>query len=124
VLVAYGKGHKDIKPWSTVRPDETGCPGGALFSTLGRTAARGIETIAIGDQAMARLDHGTHLENIKSGDTKTYTLGNARQGMGVGLNDVPRGRSGPLDQHRRQEDQELPVCGAVNLELRPARRQG
>jgi [NiFe] hydrogenase large subunit len=27
-----------------------GVPAAALFSTLGRTAARGIETIAIGDQ--------------------------------------------------------------------------
>jgi [NiFe] hydrogenase large subunit len=51
VLVAYGKGHKDIKPLVDSTLQKLGIPAGALFSTLGRTAARGLETIAIG-QAM------------------------------------------------------------------------
>ncbi len=93
VLVAYGKGHKDIKPIVDSVLAKLGVPATALFSTLGRTAARGIETIAIGDateQWVMEL-----VENIKSGDTKTYEPYEIKdKGKGVGLNDVPRGALG------------------------------
>jgi hypothetical protein len=57
------------------------------------------------------------LENIKSGDTKTYTSWEMPdEGMGLGLNDVPAWVAGTLDQHRRWQNQELPIRGAVNLE--------
>jgi len=63
------------------------------ISTLGRTAARGIETVAIGRRMQGWvLDL---VENLKKGDTKTYqpwTMPNS--GMGVGLNDVARGSLG------------------------------
>ena len=93
VLVAYAKGHKDIKPIVDGVIGKLGIEPKHLFSTLGRTAARGIETVAIG-QAM----QGWVLElvgNLKNGDTATYqswTMPNT--GMGVGLNDVPRGSLG------------------------------
>jgi [NiFe] hydrogenase large subunit len=99
VLVAYGKGHKDIKPLVDSTLQKLGDPAGALFSTLGRTAARGLETIAIG--AMMGLGHGTAGKHQKRRHQDLRTLGNARQRHGRGLNDVPVGRSGPLDQHRR-----------------------
>ena len=93
VLIAYGKGHKDIKPIVDSVLKQLGVPATALFSTLGRTAARGIETIAIGD----KVEEWTMelIENLKSGDTKTYTPHEVRDsGIGVGLNDVPRGALG------------------------------
>ena len=42
------------------------------------------------------------IENIKKGDTKTFTeykLDESVNGQGMGLNDVARGSLGPLDQH-------------------------
>jgi len=93
VLVAFGKGHKDIKPIVESVINKLGIEAKHLFSTLGRTAARGIETIAIG-----RATQGWVLElveNLKKGDTKTYQPWEMPDsGMGVGLNDVARGSLG------------------------------
>jgi [NiFe] hydrogenase large subunit len=93
VLVAYGKGHKDIKPAVDMVLQTLGVPAAALFSTLGRTAARGIETLAIGNAVQDWVME--LIENIKSGDTQTYQPHEIPDsGMGVGLNDVPRGALG------------------------------
>jgi [NiFe] hydrogenase large subunit len=93
VLVAYGKGHPDIKPIVDDVLKKLGVGAGALFSTLGRTAARGIETVAIGERMQAWVME--LIGNIKSGDTATYTpYRMPDRGMGVGLNDVPRGSLG------------------------------
>jgi [NiFe] hydrogenase large subunit len=93
VLVAYAKGHKGIVPIVDSVLKKLDVPVTALFSTLGRTAARGIETIAIGQQTQAWV--GALVANLKSGDTKTYQSWEMPEtGMGVGLNDVPRGSLG------------------------------
>jgi len=93
VLVAYAKGHKDIKPIVDSVVKQLGIPVTALFSTLGRTAARGIETLAIGN-AM----EGWILElvgNVKNGKTQTYESWEMpNSAMGHGLNDVARGSLG------------------------------
>ncbi len=70
VLTAYAKGHKDIKPIVDSVLKTLNVPATALFSTLGRTAARGIETLAIGERVQVWVNE--LVENIKSGDTKTY----------------------------------------------------
>ena len=93
VLVAYAKGHKVIKGVVDDTLKTLGVPATALFSTLGRTAARGLETLAIGKV----MGHWINelVENLKSGDTKTvssWTMPD--KGMGFGLNDVPRGSLG------------------------------
>jgi len=93
VLVAYAKGQKDIKTIVDSTLKKLNIPVTALFSTLGRTAARGLETVAVGDQ-MEKW-YMELLENIKKGDTKTYQAWEMpNSGMGVGLNDVPRGSLG------------------------------
>ena len=93
VLTAYAKGHKDIKPIVDSVLKTLNVPAAALFSTLGRTAARGIETLAIGERVQVWVNE--LVENIKSGDTKTYQpYEMPNSGMGVGLNDVPRGSLG------------------------------
>jgi len=94
VLVAYANGKKEIKSLVDGVLQKLSVPVPALFSTLGRTAARGIETVAIGQAVEKWL-----LElvgNLKSGDTKTYQSWDWPSGesMGVGLNDVPRGSLG------------------------------
>ncbi len=93
VLVAYSKGHKDIKPVVDSVLKTLNVPAAALFSTLGRTAARGIETLAIGEQIQVWVNE--LVANIKSGDTQTYEpYEMPNSGMGLGLNDVPRGSLG------------------------------
>ncbi len=93
VLVAYAKGHKDIKPLVDHVLKTLSVDANALFSTLGRTAARGIEALAIGKRNQAWVME--LVENLKSGDTQTYEpYEMPDSGMGVGLNDVPRGSLG------------------------------
>lgn len=93
VLVAYGKAHPDIKPLVEKVLNDLSIPASALFSTLGRTAARAIETMAIGEAMKGWLTE--LIENIRSGDTQTYEPYEMPDtGKGVGLNDVPRGALG------------------------------
>lgn len=101
-MVAYAKGHPDIKPAVNQVLSTLGVDASALFSTLGRTAARAIETMAIGDRMqnwVAEL-----VENIKNGDTKTYQPYEMPvKSMGVGLNDVPRASLGHCVQIEDQK---------------------
>ena len=91
LVFVYNK--KDIKPIVDKVLKDLGVPTSALFSTLGRTAARGIEALAIGERNQAWVME--LVENIKKGDTKTYEPYEMPDaGMGVGLNDVPRGSLG------------------------------
>ena len=93
VLVAYAKGHKDIQGAVNNAIETLGVPISALFSTLGRTAARGLETIVIGKAMEGWIME--LIENIKRGNDKTVSLWEMPQSaMGVGLNDVPRGSLG------------------------------
>ncbi len=93
VLVAYAKEHKEIRSVVDSTLNKLDIPITALFSTLGRTAARGLETIVLGSAMEGWINE--LLENIKGGDTKTYQPWEMpKSGMGYGLNDVPRGSLG------------------------------
>jgi len=93
VLVAYAKGHEPTKKAVDGVLKKLAIPKEALFSTLGRTAARAIETQIIGEAMEGWIMQ--LVENLKKGDTKTfepYQMPESAQGMG--LNDVPRGALG------------------------------
>jgi [NiFe] hydrogenase large subunit len=93
VLVAYAKGHKEIKPVVDNVLQTLGIDANALFSTLGRTAAKGIESLVIGERVQTWVME--LIENVKKGDTKTFEpYEMPESGTGVGLNDVPRGSLG------------------------------
>jgi [NiFe] hydrogenase large subunit len=93
VLVAYGYGHKQIAPVVDMVVNKLGVNADALFSTLGRTAARGIETLVVGEAMQGWVME--LVENLKSGDTKTYeSYEMPSKAQGMGLNDVPRGALG------------------------------
>lgn len=93
VLVAYAKDHKEVKSVVDSTLKQLDIPVTALFSTLGRTAARGLETIAIGNAMEGWIME--LVENVKKGDKKTYQPWEMPDsGMGVGLNDVARGSLG------------------------------
>jgi [NiFe] hydrogenase large subunit len=93
MLVGYARGKKEIKDIVDTALNKLNIPVTALFSTLGRTAARCLETVVIGN-AM----EGWVMElvgNLKKGDTKTYQKWTMPdRGMGFGLSDVPRGSLG------------------------------
>jgi len=93
VLVAYAYGKKDFKAVVDSTLKKLNIPVTALFSTLGRTAARGLETLVIGNAMEGWVME--LVENLKSGDTATcagWTM--PKSGKGVGLNDVARGSLG------------------------------
>ncbi|MEZ4579684.1 MAG: nickel-dependent hydrogenase large subunit [Desulfobacterales bacterium] len=93
VLVAYAKGHKEVKATVDSVAKQLDIPLTALFSTLGRTAARGIETLVIGEQMEGWVNE--LIGNVKNGDKKVYQRWEMpKEAMGYGLNDVPRGALG------------------------------
>ncbi len=90
VLVAYAKGVPEYKKYVDVVLQKLGVPAAALFSTLGRTAARGVECIAVADKTQSILDK--LMDNVKKGDTKLYTEWKMpKEAEGVGFVGAPRG---------------------------------
>jgi [NiFe] hydrogenase large subunit len=95
VLVSYVGGNKEVKANvdMALKKLQVGPP--ALFSTLGRLAARGIKCLV--NAKRAEVWTMNLIDNIKKGDTKTFTpykLDETTNGMGFGLNDVARGSLG------------------------------
>ncbi len=95
VLMLYAKGHAQTKELVDMTLNKLGVPVAALFSTLGRTAARTLETKIIGDQMQRWYD--SLIANIKAGDTKTFNQTRwepstwPAQAKGVGYMEAPRG---------------------------------
>jgi hydrogenase large subunit len=95
VLMLYASGHAQAQELVNMTLGKLDVPVDALFSTLGRTAARGLETKIIGD--MMQGWYNNLVANIKGGDTKTFneTLWDPstwpRQAKGVGFMEAPRG---------------------------------
>ncbi|MGD9732724.1 MAG: nickel-dependent hydrogenase large subunit [Desulfamplus sp.] len=93
VLVAYGKNAPGVQALVDGTLKKLGIGVDALFSTLGRTAARALETKIIGDAMGGWLE--ALKSNIAKGDKKTYQPWTMpKTGKGFGLNDVPRGALG------------------------------
>ncbi len=95
VLVGYARGREEYKEVVDKAITDLGVPITALFSTLGRTAARGLESVLT---ARWGLDFFNQLiANIKSGDTRmadTTKFDPAtwpKTAMGVGHAEAPRG---------------------------------
>jgi [NiFe] hydrogenase large subunit len=92
-LVSYATGVEEFKEVVDSVLQQLDIPITALFSTLGRTAARGIETLVIGRKMEGWIME--LVENIRNDDTKTYQPWEMPdKGMGYGLNDVTRGALG------------------------------
>jgi len=95
VLMLYASGHEPTKELVGMALSRLEIPVEALFSTLGRTAARTLETKIIGDAMQGWYDE--LIANIKSGDTKTHNeaLWNPRSwpshAQGAGFMEAPRG---------------------------------
>ncbi len=95
VLMLYAKGHEQTKELVGMTLSKLDIPVEALFSTLGRTAARTLETKIIGDKMQDWYDN--LVANIKAGDTKTFNdklwepSSWPKQARGVGFMEAPRG---------------------------------
>ncbi len=89
-----------IRPWRASTPTPR-----ALFSTLGRTAARTLETKLIADQMQDWYD--TLIANIRAGNTQTFNDGPLgpvdwpREAKGVGFTEAPAWRPGALRRRSR-----------------------
>jgi Ni,Fe-hydrogenase I large subunit len=97
-LVAYGAGHEGYKAMVTEVLGKLNVGPAALFSTLGRTAARGLETVLLARKMSGWYDD--LVTNIRSGDTQTFTAAAWQpekwpaKAQGYGFLDAPRGALG------------------------------
>lgn len=112
MLVAYASGHKEVQEVVNSTLASLNVPVGALFSTLGRTAARGLETKLIAGWLQEFYDD--LITNIKAGNTTTFTSKSWEPSEwpdtceGVGMTEAPRGalahfikiKSGKIDNYQ------------------------
>jgi hydrogenase large subunit len=95
MLVAYAGGRKDVKELTDAVLAKLGVPVQALFSTLGRTAARGIESQLVAQYSVDIFQQ--LLTNIRNGDTRTHVREKWEPSSwpdvaeGVGMTEAPRG---------------------------------
>ena len=95
VLMLYAKGHDQTKELVNMTLSKLDVPVDALFSTLGRTAARTLETKIFADQMQGWYDD--LIVNIKAGETRTFNeilwepSSWPKQAQGVGYMEAPRG---------------------------------
>jgi [NiFe] hydrogenase large subunit/hydrogenase large subunit len=98
MLVAYASGHEDVQVMVKEVLDRLEVGPEALFSTLGRTAARGMETVLIARRMNRWYDR--LVERIRSGDTQTFNGAKwspetwPDTAEGYGWLDAPRGALG------------------------------
>jgi len=91
LLVNYARGNEKVKKAVGDFLKKTGLPVEALFTTLGRTAARMLQTKLVSDNAM--ITFNSLIENLKSDDS-TYTkfeIDPAKEYKGRFMGEVPRG---------------------------------
>ena len=98
ILVAYASGHKETKAAVDMVLGKLGVGAPALFSTLGRTAARGIDCLLIAQQTPMWLDE--LIENISKGDYRIHNNESwdpatwPLEAKGYGFHEAPRGALG------------------------------
>jgi Ni,Fe-hydrogenase I large subunit len=94
MIVGYAQGHPEIKELVESTLKATGLPATVLFSTLGRTAARALESKLIA----GHVEEWIHelIGNIKRGDTRTWTRCDLprKPAQGRGMTEAQRGSLG------------------------------
>ena len=98
LVIAYASGRQDVKELVDGALSKLGVPLPALFSTLGRTAARGLEAKWAADRLVATIDE--LMVNILNGDLNTANTDKwdpktwAPSAKGAGYCEAPRGALG------------------------------
>ena len=98
MLIGYASGHERVKFWVDAVLTALGAPATVLFSTLGRTAARCVETLVLAEQ----LEPWTRelAANIATGDLRIHENTHwhpstwPAEAMGWGWTEAPRGALG------------------------------
>lgn len=94
-IVGYAQGKSEFKDPADKLLTDLGLPVTALFSTLGRTAARALESVWAGRQLRYFMDK--LIANIKAGDLNTANTEKwspdrwPKEAKGVGFTEAPRG---------------------------------
>lgn len=94
-LILYANGHEQMKALVDMTLKTLDVPITALFSTLGRTAARTLETKVFADAMQGWLNQ--LIANIKAGDVRTFNEALwepstwPKEAKGVGYTEAPRG---------------------------------
>lgn len=97
-VIAYAKGNKEIKGMVDDALKRLDLPLNAVFSTLGRTLARALESKYLVDHLAGF--YGDLVANIKAGDSQTFNGEKwdpqkwPAQAQGVGFAEAPRGALG------------------------------
>lgn len=95
VLVGYARGREDFKAVVDKTLTDLKIPVTALFSTLGRTAARGLESILVAQWSMEF--YNKLIDNVKGGNTRMAETSKfdpetwPSKAVGVGHSEAPRG---------------------------------
>ncbi len=95
VLMLYAKGHEPTRELAHMALAKLDLPLTAMFSTMGRTAARTLESKIVVDQMLTWFDH--LLANIKAGDLAVHNPRKwepsswPNEARGVGFMEAPRG---------------------------------
>jgi len=98
MIVGYASGNTEYKDVVNDALGRLKLPATALFSTLGRTAARGLETKLAVQWLQDEYDH--LIANLKSGDTSTAETSKwnpstwSEDAKGFGFSEAPRGSLG------------------------------
>jgi Ni,Fe-hydrogenase I large subunit len=98
MLVAYASGHKRIQEVINLVLKKLNVGPEALFSTLGRTAARGVETLVTAEMLTVWIEQ--LIENIKRGDFRVHDGSKwdpstwPKEAQGYGFHEAPRGALG------------------------------
>jgi len=129
MLVGYASGREEFKEVVHWALNKLEVPVEALFSTLGRTAARGLETVLVSGWATEFYD--TLITNIKNGELRTFSKelwepeSWPSDAKGVGLSEAPRGALSHwiVIKNGRIENYQLVVPSTWNASPRDAAGQ-
>jgi len=129
MLVGYASGHPEIKDAVTEALAALNAPPAALFSTLGRTAARAIESKLAARWGLEFFDQ--LIANVKAGDTRTFTKERwepstwPSEARGVGCSEAPRGALAHwlVIKDRKIENYQLVVPSTWNASPRDGKGQ-
>lgn len=103
VMVNYGKRHSATKTQVDSFLRKLKLPLTAMYSSLGRTAARAIETKVIADAMVSWAGQVTATTPSTSAMPNRKTFSMASSGSGVGLNEAPRGALGHWVNYSNQK---------------------
>ncbi len=129
LIVGYASGNEEIKEVVNEALKKLNVPATVLFSTLGRTAARALETRLIA--VWAKEFYQQLLSNIKNGDTRTFNSEKwdpstwPEEAKGVGMTEAPRGALAHwiVIKDKKIENYQLVVPSTWNASPRDAKGQ-